>query len=149
MSLDQKITEDLHQAMKAKDELRTSCLRMAKAALKNLRVEKGRDLTDDEVQGVLSSLIKKGKDAAKEFRDGGREDLAAKEEQEVKIYYEYLPQQLSSHEVEAILREIVSELGATGPGDLGQVMKAAMAKMAGRTQGKEVNDIARRLLQKA
>lgn len=149
MTLEQKITEDLKHAMKAKDEMTTSCLRMAKAALKNLRVEKGRDLSEDEVQGVLVSLIKKGREAAGEFRAGGRTDLAAKEEREVEIYYGYLPRQLSAAEVEAVVREVISELSAKGPGDLGKVMKAAMPKMAGRAQGKEVNDIAKRLLQRS
>jgi hypothetical protein len=147
MTLDQKIGDHLQQAIKARDGLRTSCLRMARAAIKNAQVEKGRALTDEEVQGVLASLIKKGKDAAKEFRDGRREDLALKEEAEIQIFYEYLPQQLSPDEVEAIVREIISQLPARGPNDLGKVMKAAMGRMAGRAQGKEVNEIARRLLQ--
>jgi uncharacterized protein YqeY len=146
MSISQKIIEDLKQAMKARDASRVSCLRMLKSALKNKQVEKGRDLEDQEVQGVVTSLVKKGHEAAKEFRGGNRPDLAAKEEGEIKIFYEYLPEQLTPTDIEKILREIISESSATGVKDLGKVMKAAMAQMAGKAQGKEVNEIARKLL---
>ena len=146
MPISQKIIEDLKQAMKAKDAFRVSCLRMLKAALKNKQVEKGRDLEDEEVQGVISSLIRKGQEAAKEFKAAKRSDLAAKEESEIKIFYDYLPEQLTPADIEKILREIISESSATGMKDLGKVMKAAMAQMAGKAQGKEVNEIARKLL---
>ncbi len=146
MSLDEKIVEDLKKAMKEKDTLRLSCLRMLKTALKNLQVEKQRNLKDEEIQGVISSLIKKGKESAKEFRNAGREDLALKEEAEVAIFYDYLPRQLTPEDMEKILREIISELSAEKPSDLGKVMKMAMSRMAGKAQGKEVNEIAKRLL---
>ena len=146
MSLNQKIAEDLKQAMKAKESLRLSCLRMLKAALKNLQVEKGRELDEEEIQSVISSMIRKGKEAAKEFRSGNREDLAVKEEQEIDILYEYLPQQLTPKQIEANVREIISELSAEGPRDMGKVMKAAMARMSGLAQGKEVTEIAKKLL---
>ncbi|MGD9075926.1 MAG: GatB/YqeY domain-containing protein [Desulfobacteraceae bacterium] len=146
MSISQKIIEDLKGAMKAKDTSRVSCLRMLKTALKNKQVEKGRDLEDQEVQGVISSLIRKGQEAAKEFRGGNRPDLAAKEEDEINIFYEYLPEQLTPADIEKTLKEIISESSATGLKDLGKVMKAAMDQMAGKAQGKEVNEIARKLL---
>lgn len=146
MSLTQQITEDLKVAMKAKDQIRISCLRMLKTALKNRQVEIGHELEDEEIQPVISSLIRKGQEAAKEFRQGGRDDLAAKEEEEIKIFYGYLPQQLNPDEIEKVLREIIAELSATSPKDLGKVMKAAMARLAGKAQGREVNEIARRLL---
>jgi uncharacterized protein YqeY len=146
MTLDEKIVEDLKKAMKEKETLRLSCLRMLKAALKNLQVDKQRKLKDEEIQGVISSMIKKGKESAKEFRNANREDLALKEETEVAIFYDYLPQQLTSEDVEKILREIISELSAEKLSDLGKVMKMAMPRMAGKAQGKEVNEIAKRLL---
>ncbi len=146
MSLDDNIVEDLKKAMKEKDTLRLSCLRMLKTALKNLQVEKQRNLKDEEIQGVISSLIKKGKESVKEFRNAGREDLALKEEAEVAIFYDYLPRQLTPEDMEKILREIISELSAEKPSDLGKVMKMAMPRMAGKAQGKEVNEIAKRLL---
>lgn len=146
MSLNQRIIDDLKTAMKAKDADRLSCIRMLKSALKNLQVEKGRELNDEEIQAVISSSVRKSKDAAAEFRKGDREDLALKEEREITYLLEYMPQQLSSEEVEKTLREIIDELSAKSPKDLGMVMKAAMAKMSGQAQGKAVNEIARKLL---
>ncbi len=146
MSLSKRITDELREAIKAKDTVRTSCLRMLKADLKNRQVEKGSDLDDREIESLVSSLIRKGQEAAKEFRGGGRSDLAEKEEEEVRIFYEFLPEQLDSADIEKKIKDIISELSATGSKDLGKVMKAAMAQMAGRVQGKEVNEIARKLL---
>jgi hypothetical protein len=146
MSLEKKIVEDLKTAMKEKDALRLSCLRMLKTAMKNLAVEKKRTLKDDEIQGVISSLIKKGKDSAHEYKKAGRDDLAEKEESEVAIFYGYMPEQLTPEDIERTLKEIISEISAEKPSDLGKVMKTAMSRMAGKAQGKEVNEIARRLL---
>ena len=146
MSFDEKIVEDLKKAMKAKDALRLSCLRMLKTALKNLQVDKQRKLRDEEIQGVISSLIKKGKESATEFRNAGREELALKEETEVAIFYGYMPRQLTPEDMENTLREIISELSVEKLSDLGKVMKVAMPRMAGKAQGKEVNEIAKRLL---
>jgi uncharacterized protein YqeY len=148
MSLSDKIIEDLKSAIKSKDEIRVSSLRLLKAALKNKQVEKGKghELNDEEIQSVISSFARKGKEAAVEFRRGGREDLALKEEQEIKILSEYMPRQLTPEEIEKTLREIISELSAESSKDLGRVMKAAMARMAGQAQGKEVNEIARKIL---
>jgi uncharacterized protein YqeY len=144
--MNQKINEDLKDAMKAKDSVRVSCLRMLKTAVKNMQIEKGRELKDKEIETVVSSLVRKGKEAVKEFRNGGREELAAKEEQEIEIFYEYLPRQLTPEEIEKTLREVISELSATSPKDMGKVMKAAMARMSGQAQGKAVSEIAGRLL---
>jgi uncharacterized protein len=119
---------------------------MLRAALKNLQVEKGRELSEEEIRSVISSMIRKGKEAAQEFRGGGRDDLANKEEQEIAVLYQYLPQQLTPEEIEANLREVISDLSADGPRDMGRVMKGAMVRMAGRAQGKEVSEIAKKLL---
>jgi len=146
MTLEEQINEDLKNSMKSKDESRLSCLRFLKAALKNKQVEKMGRLEEDEVRAVISSLIRRATDSVREFRQGGREELAVKEEKEIEILSGYLPKQLSPEEIEGILRETISELSAQGPKDLGRVMKAAMNRMAGRAQGKEVNDIAKRLL---
>ncbi|MBW2000797.1 MAG: GatB/YqeY domain-containing protein [Deltaproteobacteria bacterium] len=147
MALERQITGDLKEAMRAKDELRTSCLRMLKTAIKNKQVEKGENLSDKEIHSVISSLVKRGKQSVEEFRKGGREDLADKEERELKILYGYLPEQLDPEEIEKTLREIIAELSAAGTKDLGRVMKVAMTRMAGKVQGKEVNQIARKLLE--
>ena len=146
MPLEKKIIEDLKKAMKEKDATRLSCLRMLKTALKNLQVEKQRELKDPEIEAVISSLIKKGKESATEFRNAGREDLALKEESEVAVFYGYMPEQLTSEDIEKTIKEIILKLSAEKPSDLGRVMKTAMSRMAGKAQGKEVNEIARRLL---
>jgi uncharacterized protein YqeY len=146
MPLVEKIAQDLKESMKAKDEFRTSCLRMAKTALKNEQVAKGHALNDEEARTVLLTMVRKGQDAAKEFRAGNRESMALKEEREVEILYEYLPKQLGPDEIERILKEVIAEVSAQGSKDLGKVMKAVMPRIAGKAQGKDVNEIARRLL---
>jgi uncharacterized protein len=146
MTLEEKITEDMKTAMKSRDEARLSCLRFLKSNLKNKQVEKMGRLTDDEVCSVISSLVRKGTESVKEYRQGGREDLATKEEKEIEILYGYLPKQLSPEEIEGILKDAIQEVSAAGMKDLGKVMKAAMPRMAGKVQGKEVNDILKRLL---
>ena len=144
--MNEKIVEDLKNAIKSKDELRISCLRMLKTSVKNKQVEKRRELNDGEIHTVISSLIRKSKEAQEEFKRGDREDLALKEEKEIDIFYEYLPQQLTSEQIEKTVREIISELSAKDSKDLGNVMKTAMARMAGQAEGKAVNEIARKLL---
>jgi uncharacterized protein len=146
MSLNQKIADDLKQAMKSKDQSRVSCLRMLKATLKNLQVDKGRELEDGEIESAISSSIRKSKEAVEEFRKGGREDLAGKEEQEIEILYQYLPKQLAREEIEKIIKEVIKELSATSSKDLGKVMKTAMSRLAGKAQGKDVSEIAKGLL---
>ncbi|MBP1738304.1 MAG: GatB/YqeY protein, partial [Deltaproteobacteria bacterium] len=145
-SLVEKIAQDLRDAMKAKDELRLSCLRVLKAGVTNEQGRRTEPLNDEDVQAVIQSLIRKGQEAAVEFRKGLREDMAAKEEKEVKILSGYLPQQLAPVEIEKALQEIIAEVSASGPKDLGKVMKAAMGRLSGKVQGKEVNEIAKRLL---
>ncbi len=146
ISLVQRIAEDLISAMKAKDELRTSSLRMLKTSLKNAQVEKMHQLSDEEAQSIIASLIRKGQEAAVEFRKGNREDMALKEEGEIKIFYGYLPQQLTAAEIENVVREIIGELSVKSVKDVGKVMKVAMQRLSGRAQGKEVNEIAKKLL---
>jgi uncharacterized protein YqeY len=146
MSLNEKIAQDLKAAIKAKNQIRVSCLRMLKTSVKNKEVENRRKLEDEEIRAIISSSVRKSKEAIEEFRRGNREDLALKETEEINILYEYLPRQLSSEEIEEILREIISDLSASGPKDLGKVMKSAMARMAGEAEGGAVNEIARRLL---
>jgi uncharacterized protein YqeY len=146
MDLISKINDDLKGAMRARDQLRLGCLRMLKASIKNRQVENGQPLTDEEIQAVVSSMVRKAKEAAREFRGGGREDLALKEEAEAQIFYAYLPEQLTSDKIEKVVKETISDLSASGPADLGRVMKAAMARMTVRAPGKEVSEIARKLL---
>ena len=141
-----RITQDLKDAMKTKDERRLSCLRVLKAAVTTEQGRRTQSLKDEDVLAVIQSLVRKGQEAVAEFRKGHREDMASKEEGDVQILSGYLPQQLSPAEIEKVLKEIIAEGSASGPKDLGKVMKAAMGRLAGKVQGKEVNEIAKRLL---
>lgn len=146
MSLAEQINKDFKEAMRAKDELRLSCLRMLKTAIKNKQVEKQRELKDEEIQSVIASLVRKSKEAVEEFTKGGRQDLAEKEAREVEVFSRYLPEQLTEDEIVSVLRDIISEINATSPKDMGRVMKAAMTKLAGKADGRVVSGIAKRLL---
>ena len=141
MSVVQKIDQDLVAAMKARDELRLSVLRMAKTALKLKQVEHGRPLEDSEALGSLRTLVKQRHESAEQFRNGGREELANKEEAEIKILEEYLPASASDEELEAAVTAAIAETGAASAKDIGKVMKSAMAKLAGKSvDGKRVNE---------
>ncbi len=148
MPLEQTITQHLKTAMKQRQTTRIACLRMLKTALTNVKKEKGGEeqLSNEAVEAVIGSIIRKSKEAAEQFRKGGREALALKEEEEIAILYEYLPQQLTAEEIEETVKDIIAELSAKSAKDMGRVMKAAMARMAGKAQGKKVNNIVKKLL---
>jgi uncharacterized protein YqeY len=146
MSLYDDIIHDLTSAIKGRDTLRLSVLRGLKTAIKNKQVELRQELNEDQIRGVISSEIKKRKEAIEVFNQGSRPDLADKEEAELKILSGYLPPQLSGEEIKEILANVIEELSASGPKDLGRVMKSAMSKLAGRADGREVNQLARELL---
>jgi uncharacterized protein len=144
MSLVKQIDGDLMTAMKSRDELRLSVLRMMKSALKLKQVETGKPLEDDAGLAVLRTLVKQRRDAAALFREANRPELADKEEAEIKILETYLPAGASDAEVEAAVSAALAETGATGPKEIGRVMKAVMAKLAGRSvDGKRVNELVR------
>ena len=144
MTFVEQVDKDLVAAMKAREELRLSVLRMMKTALKNKQVELSKPLGDEEAIAVLRTLLKQRRDSAEQFRKGGREDLASKEEAESEIIQGYLPAAASDDEVEAAVAAAIAETGASGAKELGKVMKAAMAKLAGKNaDGKRVNEIAR------
>ena len=146
MTLYDDIIYDLTSAIKGRDTLKLSVLRGLKTALKNKQVELRQELNEDQIRGVISSEIKKRKEAIEVFNQGSRPDLADKEEAELKILTGYLPPQLSGEEIKEILANVIEELSASGPKDLGRVMKSAMPKLAGRADGREVNQLARELL---
>jgi uncharacterized protein YqeY len=147
MSLNDKVAADMTAAMKAKDAARLSALRMLKAAIMNKGVEKGRDLDDAEVQQVVASLVKQRRDSIEQFRNAGRTDLVDKETGEVAVLEAYLPPAATAAEIDAAVAAAIAETGASSPKDMGKVMKAAMAKLAGKNaDGKAVNDAVRRTL---
>jgi uncharacterized protein len=140
-SLKERIDAELKDAMRSKEELTTSVLRMLKSAVKYKEVEPGaKALEDAGVLGVIATLIKQRRDSVEQFRSGKRDDLADKEEKEILVLQRYLPQQLSSEELLALVKTAVSEVGAHGPKDMGAVMKALLPKVAGRAEGKAVSD---------
>jgi hypothetical protein len=141
MAIVEQIEKDMVAAMKAREELRLSVLRMAKAALMNKKIELGKPLGDPEALAVLRTLIKQRHDSVEQFRKGKRDDLADKEEAEIKIIEHYLPAGASEQEIDAAVASAILETGASSAKDLGKVMKAAMAKLAGKSvDGKQVSE---------
>lgn len=144
MTILEQVEKDLVAAMKAREELRLSVLRMMKTALKNKQVELTRPLKDDEAFAVLRTLVKQRHDSAGQFRQAGRDDLAAKEEAEAEIVQGYLPAAAGDEEIERAVAAAIAETGATSAKDLGKVMKAAMANLAGKNaEGKRVSALVR------
>ena len=133
MPLSEQIQTDMVAAMRRKEAARLSTLRMAKAALHNKRVETGDELSEAAAAGVLNALVKQRRDAAAQFRNGGREDMARKEEAEIAILETYLPAPASDAEIGEAIAAAIAETGASSPKDMGPVMKATLARLAGKT----------------
>jgi uncharacterized protein YqeY len=147
MTLMKRISDDIATAMRAKDQARLAPLRMAKAALMNKEVEKGRELDDAESQQVITSLIKQRRDSIEQFRKGGRDELADREAGEITTLEAYLPPPVDPAAIERAVAEAIAETGATGAKDMGRVMKAVMSRLAGQAvDGKAVNEMVRRRL---
>ncbi len=149
MALIELISKDLTDAMKAKDELRLSVLRMVKTALKNKEIEKIRPLDDAESLQVLQTLVKQRRESVEQFTRGGRQDLADKETKEIAIIDKYLPAGATDAEMNAAIEAAIAETGAISPKQMGAVIKAARAKLEGKTvDGKVLSDRVRERLAK-
>lgn len=148
MTLKERISEDIKQAMKNRDQGALRALRAIKSAILLAETASGAsgDLSSDEEMKLLTRQAKQRKDSIDQFRSNGREDLAASEEEELKVIEQYLPQQMSEAEIREAVKAIIAELGAAGPGDLGKVMGPATKAMAGKADGKVINQIVRELL---
>jgi len=147
MTLIDRISNDIAAAMKAKEATRLGALRMAKAALMNQEVQKGRPLDEAESLQVMTSLIKQRRDSIEQFLKGGRNDLADKESAEIVTLEIYLPPAMDTAGLEKLVNDVVAELGASGPKDLGRVMKAVMPRLAGQAvDGKAVTEMVKRRL---
>jgi len=141
MSLKEQIVADLTAAMKAKDADRTGTLRMVKAALMNRQIDKGSELTDEEITKALQSLVKQRRDSIEQYEKAGRAELAAKEQTEIAVIDHYLPQAASDAEIVAAVDAAVAETGASSMKEMGSVMKAALANLAGKSaDGKAVSE---------
>lgn len=147
MKLVDEVQAGIPEAMKARDAVRLAALRMLKTALTAKAVEKGRDLDEAEAMQVVASSIKQRRDSIDQFAGAGRQDLVDRETAELQVLLAFLPPPVDGAELERVVAAAIADSGATSPKDLGRVMKAAMAALAGRTvDGKQVNEIARRLL---
>lgn len=141
MSLEQTLSADIVAAMKAKDQTKLTALRMLKTALTNKSIEKARALDRAEELQVVSTLVKQRRDSIEQFTKGGRQDLADKEQEEITVLNGYLPAAASDEDVAAAVEAAVAETGATTAKDMGKVMKAAMAALAGKTvDGKKLSE---------
>lgn len=148
MSFLQKLDDDLRASLKASESLKVSVLRMAKAALKNRQIDKGGELSEEDILTVLSTLSKQRRESIEQFSKGGREDLAEKERQELSILQSYLPKQLTPEELDGIIAESIKESSAQGLKDMGKVMRLVMSRVKGAADGKIVNQRVKDLLER-
>lgn len=145
-NIPQRLDTELKEALKARDELKLSVVRMIKASLKNRSIEKTAPLTDDEVIAVLSTMAKQRRESIEQFAKAGRMELVEKEKRELEILHSYLPAQLSPEEIDGIIRAAIAETGASSAGDMGKVMKIVSPKTKGLADGKAVNQRVKELL---
>lgn len=144
MSLRDRLTEDLKLAMRARDQLRMDVIRMIKAAVLNKEVEMKKDLDDAEMSRIMTTMIKQRRESVEQYEKGNRAELAAKERQEISIIESYLPKALSAEELAGIVDTVIRETGAGSAKDMGAVMKAVMARLAGQpVDGKQISDLVR------
>ena len=146
MSLKETINNQLIAATKQKDAVRISTLRLLRAAIKNREVELQNTLDDQEILRLVRTQIKQRKEAIRQFNEGGRDDLANKEEEELAILMSFMPEQLSPEAIRHVVTGVIQELGAKDMKDMGRVMKTVMGKLAGSADGKLVNEIVREQL---
>ena len=146
MDLREQLMADLRTALRDRDTVRKSAIRMVTAALKNARVEKNADLTEDEMIAVLAKEVKQRRNAMAEFEHAGRQDLVASESAELAVLGAYLPEALSEGKLVELARQVIAETGANSPKQMGQVMGALMPRVRGRADGRQVSQIVRELL---
>jgi len=149
MTLKDKISEDLKEAIRSGDKRRLSAIRLLKSEIGYKEIQKGGELEEDEIFGLLSSMVKKTKEALEQFRLGGRQDLVDKESRELEVLQGYQPAQLSEAELQQLINEIIEEIGADDISALGQVMKTVMPKVRGRAEGALVREMVTKCLKSA
>jgi uncharacterized protein YqeY len=146
MSLKDQLNESMKTAMKARDDLRLSAVRMVRSMVKNREIDQKTELNDQEIIEVISTLVKQRRESIRMYREGNRPDLVEKEEAELEVLLGFLPAQLSSAEIETLVDRIISETGAQGAKDMGRVMKALTPLTAGKADGKTVSDTVKQKL---
>jgi len=146
MTIQDRLTEAMKEAMRAKDALRLNTIRMMRTALKNKEIDARQALAEPEVIATLATLVKQRREAAEAFRQGGREELAEKELLELAVIQEFLPSQLGEEEIRGIIAEAMAESGASSMKDMGKVMKIVSARTTGRADGKLVSELVKQQL---
>ncbi|MCH2657311.1 MAG: GatB/YqeY domain-containing protein [Dehalococcoidia bacterium] len=144
----EKIFQDLKEAMRAQDVARRTTLRMVVAAIKNLEIETSSELEDGDVLQIIQKQVKSRRESIEEFRKGNREDLIAKEQTEIDILKEYLPEEANAEDIRSAAAEIITSINASGPQDIGKVMPKLIEQFQGRADGRTINGIVRELLDK-
>ncbi len=145
-SLKQKLTDDLKQAMRDGDTVKRSVIRLTMAAIKNAEIARQTALEDADILGIIAKEVRQRKESIEAFKQGNRPELAAQEEAEMAILNEYLPQQMTREEVMAEARKVIDEVGAQGIRDKGKVMPQLIAKLKGKADGREINEVVTELL---
>ncbi|MDY0232689.1 MAG: GatB/YqeY domain-containing protein [Sulfurimonas sp.] len=146
MNLREKISQELKEAMKAKDTKKRDALRLLMSAFKQIEVDERKELNDDDIVKIIQSQIKRRNDSATQYKDAAREDLMQIELDEIAIYMPYLPTQLSDSELESALKDIISKVGASTIKDMGKVMGAASKELSAKADGKRINECVKSLL---
>lgn len=146
MNLKERLMADLKEAMRSRDVPRRGTIRLVRSAIKNAEIEWQRDATDEQILEIIAREAKRRIEAIEAFRQGGREDLVAMEQAELAILEQYLPEQLSQEEIKRVVQQVITELGASGMGQMGPVMRQAMAQLKGKADGRLVNQVAREIL---
>ena len=146
MGLKERLKEDMKEALKAKDKVKLSTIRMINSLIKNAEIEKRGELTDEEIVQLLMKYAKQRRESIEMYEKGGRQDLVEKEKAELTVVESYLPKQMTKEEIREIVKEAIEETGASSLKDIGKVMKVVMPKVRGRADGSLVNKIVRDLL---
>jgi uncharacterized protein YqeY len=146
MNLEEKLVEEMKQAMKANDKIRLSTIRMIRSSAKNKEFELRRKLEDEDIIKVIQGMVRKGEESVEQFQAGGRSDLVEKEKTEIEILKSFLPQPLSQEEMIKIIDETIQETQSSSLKDLGKVMKAVMPRLGGKADGKVINQLVKERL---
>jgi uncharacterized protein len=146
MSLEERLVEEMKQAMKSNDKLRLSTIRMIRSASKNKEIEVRKKLEDEDIVKVIQVMVRKGEESVEQFQTGGRMDLVEKEKSEIEILKSFLPQPLSQEEILKIIDQSIQETQASSPKDIGKVMKSVIPKIGGKADGKLINQLVKERL---
>lgn len=147
MSLLDRLSTELRDSLKARNQLKVEVIRLLKSSIKNKEIEKMTPLTDEEIIGVITSAAKQRRDSIEQFRKGGREDLAQKEASELEVLHTFLPKQLSDEDVVNEIKVVITETGASSPKDMGKVMKALIPRIRGRADGTKVSSLVKEIIE--